>query len=200
MKPKQLLLVFFASFILATFSQAQTKAVKDYLNVPGPVSFNGLSYYLAWTSHPAASFYKQEYVTAGDNVERFTNMILLDVRTDFTNCKDLVAAKVAELKKMKAANPLVNYESFENNGEYMLDFLLSANTPDGKSVSVVERNVYRYKNITDKSGRKAVLLFGFSTRAYGAGVAKFLTELKSKRTVLTNQVAKFTLPQIALAK
>ena len=60
---------------------------------------------------------------------------------------------------MKQINPVVNYETFEKDGEYMIDFLYE-NSDDGKSVSIAERNVYRYKTITDKSGQNAVLLFG----------------------------------------
>ena len=68
---------------------------------------------------------------------------------------------------MKATNPLVNYEMFQKNGEYLLDFLLSANAADGKTVDIVERNVYRYKTFTDKSGKKGILLFAVSVRSYG---------------------------------
>ena len=40
-------------------------AIKDYLHVPGPVVFDKSSYSLAWSSHPSAIYYKQEYVPAG---------------------------------------------------------------------------------------------------------------------------------------
>ena len=80
---------------------------------------------------------------------------------------DLVNAKIAELKILKETNPVVNYETFQKNGEYMLDFLISENASDGK-INILERNVYRYKSGVDKTGKKYVMLFGVSERSYGS--------------------------------
>lgn len=176
------------------------KPATDYLKLPGPLQFNNASYRLSWSAHPTANYYKQEYITAGDDPERFKTMLLIDVVTGNAEVKDFVASKIEELKKLKETNPVVNYETFENKGEYMIDFLLSQNTPDGKDISIIERNVYRYKSVVDKAGQKAVLLFGVSTRAYGAGVTPFLTNLKGKRSDLTNKVAQYTIPQITISK
>lgn len=177
------------------------KAVTDYLRVPGPIVFERKPYNLTWTSHPATNFYKQEYIAAGDIVTKFKTMILIDFVTG-SNIKDVVGAKIDELKKLKEANPMVNYEILENpkNGEYMLDFLLSQNAPDGKSMAVVERNVYRYKIATDKSGQKGVLLFGVSTRSYGNDIDKFLASLKSNRNQLITNVSQFNIPEISITK
>jgi hypothetical protein len=172
----------------------------DYLNVPGPIVVENKSYHLVWSSHPSPDFYKQEYITKGDVIEKFKTMVLLDVNIGKEKIKDIVAAKASELKKMKETNPIVNYEVFEKNGEYILDFLLSANNPDGKSIDIIERNVYRYKAFTDKSGQKGTLLFGISTRGYGTEVEKFLTDLKSNKQHLVNEVAKFIIPSIRISK
>jgi hypothetical protein len=81
----------------------------------------------------------------------------------------------------------------------MLDFLLSANGPDGK-MNVVERNVYRYKAVADKSGKKLVLLVGVSTRSYGNDIDLFLKELKAKRNDIINALAQYKMPEIAIVK
>ena len=172
---------------IVSFGQSN-KTATDNLNVPGPIIFEKNPYNLVWSSYPADNFYKQEYIAKGDTVTKFKTMILLDFVTGKTKIKDVVATKIAELKKMKETNPVVHYEMFENKGEYMLDFLLSENTPDGKLVSTVERNVYRYKIYTDKSGHKGVLLFGVSTRSYGDDIDKFFADLKANRDDLINQV------------
>lgn len=188
-------------FISPATSTAQTEnAVKDYLNVPGPVVMDSKSYNLAWSSHPSVNFYKQEYLTRGDIAAKFKTMVLLDVSLGKQKLKDIVDAKVSELKAMKAANPIVNYEIFEKNGEYLLDFLLSANGPDGKSIEIIERNVYRYKTITLQQGQKGILLFGVSTRSYGKEVDKFLVDLKSNKQSLIDEVAKFIMPVIKILK
>jgi hypothetical protein len=178
----------------------KNNSVKDYLNVPGPVTFSGVSYYLSWTSHPEKSFYKQEYIAEGDNLEKFKTLVMLDAVTGGADIKEVVKRKTTELEKMKQINPVVNYETFEKDGEYMIDFLLYENSDDGKSVSIAERNVYRYKTITDKSGQNAVLLFGISTRSYGDDIDNFLKDLKATRKNLTNEVAKFNIPEVTFSE
>ena len=186
-------------FFLTTFSFGQTTKPTEYLGVAGPILFDNGSYNLAWTSHPTDNYYKQEYLAKGDTIERFKKLILLEVLTVKTKLKDVVATKVAELKKMKVANPVVNYETFEKDGEIMLDFIVSENTPDGKYLNIVERNVYRYKSV-DKNGQKCVLLFGVSERAYGDDIDKFFPNLKAHRGDLINAVGAFDIPEITIAK
>ena len=122
---------------MTTFSFGQTTKVIEYLGVAGPISFDKISYNLTWTSHPADNYYKQEYLAKGDTIEKFKKLIMLEVITGKTKLKDIVATKVAELKKMKVSNPVINYETFEKDGEVMLDFIISENTPDGKLVSIL---------------------------------------------------------------
>ena len=186
--------------LLTTFSFGQTTKPTEYLSISEPISFDKSSYDLAWTSHPSEAYYKQEYLPKGDTIEKFKKMILLEILTGNTKLKDVVAAKVSELKKMKASNPAVNYETFEKNGEVILDFLVSENTPDGKYLNIVERNVYRYKSVTDKNGQKGILLFGVSERAYGDDIDKFFPNLKAHKFDLINSVGAFSIPEIVIAK
>ena len=186
--------------IASTVSFVQSaKPVTDYLGVPGPILFQNKIYDLNWSAHPADNYYKQEYLVKGDPENNYSTMILIEAITNPANIKDIVSGKIAALKKLKAQNPIVNYEVFDNAGigEYMIDFLLSQNTADGK-VAIVERNIYRYKVFTDKSGHKVVLLFGISTRSYGNDIDNFLLALKSNRKILNNTVAKFTMPEITI--
>jgi hypothetical protein len=191
------------SLVLSIISNGQTKKpATDYLSVPGPIVFLDKSYVLNWSSHPTNNLYKQEYIVKGDLEDKYGTMILLDLIPSEPDIKKVVAAKIAEIKKIKEGNPVVNFESFDNpkTGEYMIDFLLTANSPDGKSIDIVERNVYRYKAFTDKSGRKGVLLFGVSTRSYGNDIDKFFATLKTNRKDLINEVSKFKIPDIAISK
>lgn len=170
--PKKLI-TFLTGIILTTFTLGQTLKPTEYLGVAGPISFDKITYNLAWTSHPTDDYYKQEYLATGDTIEKFKKLILLEMITGKTKVKDIVAAKVAELKRLKASNPVVNYETFEKDGEIMLDFIVSENTPDGKFVSLLERNVYRYISITEKNGQKGILLFAVCNRYYGDDIDDF---------------------------
>lgn len=181
---------------VASFGQ---KPVTDYLKVNKPLAFDGKSFVLSWSSHPSGNYYKQEYLVKGDNLEKFKTMILLEVVTGQSNLKGVVDAKLAELKKIKETNPVVNFEVMESptTGEYMIDFLLTANAADG-SISIAERNVYRYRIFTDKKGQKGIQLFAVSERSYGADITKFLTALKTNRKELVKQVSVFAIPVVSV--
>lgn len=183
------------------YGQAK-KAVIDYLSLPGPIAFDSKSYNLSWTSHPSGNYYKQEYIVKSDNPTKFNTMLMVELVTGDMQLKDVVAAKLEELRKMKDSNPMVNYESFENpkTGEYMIDFLLSQNTPDGKDISIAERNVYRYMPFAGKDGKKGVIFFGVSTRSYGDKIQPFLVSLKSKKSELVNKVAQYKFPELKIIK
>ena len=189
------------SLLMTTATNGQeNKPLKEYLNVAGPISFDKGYYSLAWTSHPSSTYYKQEYLEKSDNLGKFKRLVMLEVLVGKINVKEIVEAKIAELKAMKISNPIVNYEVFEKNGEVVLDFLLSENTADGKNISIIERNVYRYKSLVDKNGKQGLLLFAVSDRAYGDEADKFLSDLKTQRSTLINAVAAFIIPQITIQK
>jgi hypothetical protein len=200
-KKTTLLYVMVMMSSLASYGQTN-KAASDYLNLPGPVLFDGKSYKLAWSSHPAENYYKQEYLTAGDELTKFNTMLMVELVTDNGKIKEVAGAKVAELKKMQESNPMIYYESFENpkTGEVMIDFLLTQNNPDGKSMSIAERNVYRYMSFIGKSGQKGSVLFGVSTRSYGNNIDAFLVSLKGKRKELVNKVAQYKFPELKIIK
>ena len=190
------------AFTISTMTMAQkNKPVTNYMAVPGPIVFDSKAYHLNWSAHPAANFYKQEYLVKGDAETKYKTMVLIDAIAGQQELKNVVATKISELKKMKESNPVVNYEIIQNpkTGEYLLDFLLTANAPDG-SMSIIERNVYRYKIFSNDSGKKGVMLFGVSTRAYGAAAAnQMLVSLKATRKDLVNKVSQFTMPDIKIS-
>jgi hypothetical protein len=199
---KRTALIIAALFIYAANSTAQTKIKAiDYLTVAGPLNFDKKAYFLDWSSNPAVNFYKQEYLAKGEITGQYNTMLLIDAVVTTKSVAAVAAEKIEELKKMKATNPMVNYESFNNptTGEYMIDFLLSAYTAND-NLSIVERNVYRYKAFTDKSGKKGVLLFGVSKRSYGNNIDSFLKALKVSRSELVTLVSKFTLPAVVVKK
>ena len=179
------------------FSQPK-KAVTEYLNVPGPIILNKTPFKLVWTSNPSDNYYKQEYIPAQDNIERYQKMISVELLVGEATVQELAKAKMDELKQLKISNPIINYEIFQKDGEIILDFLISQNTADGQQVEIIERNVYRYKPFSDAKGRKGVMLFGASERAYGNDVDTFLASLKKNKSALLNAVATFSLPAVSI--
>ncbi len=181
-------------------SYGQNGKMIDHLNVPGPIVFDNVAYSVAWTSHPSTTYYKQEYIKKGDVVSKFGSMLLMEVLTGKAKIKDVLDAKVAELKSMQAANPFITYEIISNppKGEYMLDFLVTDNAPDGKSVRIAERNIYRYRTYTDKTGENGIILIGISVRSYGGDTKKFIELARSNKNELVGKAKQFTIPAITI--
>ena len=91
---------------LTTASFGQTAKPTEYLGVGRAITFDKVSYNLAWTSHPADNYYKQEYLAKGSTLEKFEKLIMLDVITGKIKIEDVVAAKITEIKKIKSGGKL----------------------------------------------------------------------------------------------
>jgi hypothetical protein len=169
--------------------------VKDYLHLPGPIEFNGTSYRLAWTAHPAKNYYKQEYIPKRNTVEHYDKMVFLDVVMDTGNLRDAVRAKLVQLELRKRKDSVVNYKLFQNpdSTEYILDFVLSDGEP---FLNVVEWDVYRYKTFVDSSGHKGYQLFANSLRAYGDEINGFFGTLGATRKRVIALMVKYDMPVI----
>ena len=187
-------LVLFLMFI-AQFVMAQNK-VEDYLHLGDKYRFDNKDYELVWSSHPASNFYKQEYILPNENVEKYKRLILIDFIEGDLAPKDVLSGLVNSLENSKKQNPVINYKVYEKNNEYMIDFIMSENSQDGKDVLILERNVYRYFRINTPN-RKGILLFGVSDRAYTKKeMDNMFSVLKNNKFELVNKVAKIEVPKI----
>ena len=171
---------------------APTLAQEDAIGVPGPIAFEQTEFDLAWTSHPGETYYKQEYLPAGQAVESYAEMFMVDVLTEGATPESASADMIASLEQRKATDAAVNYDMIANEatGELILDFLLS----DASSGTViVEWNAYRYVPFGD-----GLALFAISRRAYGDEAAAFIGGLKAWRSGAIQSLAVMELPEIAL--
>ena len=187
-------LALFLMFI-AQFVMAQNK-VEDYLHLGDKYRFDNKDYELVWSSHPASNFYKQEYILPNENVEKYKRLILIDFIEGDLAPKDVLSSLANSLENSKKQNPVINYKVYEKNNEYMIDFIMSENSQDGKEVLILERNVYRYFRINTPK-RKGILLFGVSDRAYTKKeMDNMFSVLKNNKFELVNKVAKIEVPKI----
>jgi hypothetical protein len=187
-------LVLFLMFI-AQFVMAQNK-VEDYLHLGSKYRFDNKDYELVWSSHPASNFYKQEYILPNENVEKYKRLILIDFIEGDLAPKDVLSSLANSLENSKKQNPVINYKVYEKNNDYMIDFIMSENSQDGKDVLILERNVYRYFRINTPK-RKGILLFGVSDRAYTKKeMDNMFSVLKNNKFELVNKVAKIEVPKI----
>jgi hypothetical protein len=192
--PKKLIFLI-ALFLTSTLSlHAQNKTI-DYLHVPGPIKINQKVYSLTWSSHPNENYYKQEYLGPNEKIEEYNTLVMIDYFKGNFELKDVIDQKVTELENLKKSNPIVKYKTYENNGEYILDFLITENSKDGKEILIAERNIYRYKLISNDKN-KGVLLFGVSERGYKDNMEKFFNNLKENSSKLIEVVGNYKLPDI----
>ncbi len=177
---------------------AESESVVDHISVPGPITFNGETYQLSWSSHPGADYYIQEYLPLGQTGERFEQMVLVNALIGKTTVRSAAETKVAELNKRKATDPLVNFAVIHNDatGEIILDFILSAK--DDQGGDIVEWNAYRFAPLKVAGGKTGILLVGISRRAYGGDAMEFLQELKAARPVAIKALAGLPLPKVQL--
>ena len=181
--------------LMVQFFMAQKK-VEDYLHLGSKYRFDNKDYELVWSSHPASNFYKQEYILPNENVEKYKRLILIDFIEGDLAPKDVLSGLVNSLENSKKQNPVINYKVYEKNNDYMIDFIMSENSQDGKEVLILERNVYRYFRINTPK-RKGVLLFGISDRAYTKKeMDNMFSVLKNKKLDLVNKVIQIEVPKI----
>ncbi|WP_299704257.1 hypothetical protein [uncultured Pontibacter sp.] len=196
---KQILLLLLVCILTSSFSPKKGQ-VKDYLNIPGPINFNDTDFVLAWSSNPTTTYFKQEYVPSGEVVEKYNQMVLVEVVLGDLTVEDAVRAQVNVIQQRKKTDQVAQYQVIENpnTGEIILDFLMSAGTK--KKLDVVEWNAYRYKAFEDEKGRKGILLFAISRRGYNDAIAPFLKGLKDERINMINLLGAYEMPTVKVSQ
>lgn len=186
------------TLIFLTFQgMAQTKkAAVNYLGIQNTLLLQKNTYLLAWSSHPESSFFKQEYLAAGDDFPNYNKMLSIDFAVTELNIDQVVASKMRELEQLKRPNLDVKFEILVNSvsGEKILDCLITNTATDDKN-SLAERDIFRFKTVKAKSGQRGIILLAASTRKYGTEIKPFLAKLKIEKQILITEVAKFPMPE-----
>lgn len=188
-RPFRLPAVLLAMAALATPAWAQ----EDVLGIPGPLTFQGTSFALAWSGETDVEAV-HEYIPAGQSLESYADMFIIRTATNGTTPLALAQAMTAGLDERKSGgDPVVNYDLIENQatGEVLLDFLISDSST---GTVVVEWNAYRYAPLDN-----GVVTYAVSRRGYGdEGAKTFLTELKNWRQDAITALATMDVPQVTL--
>ena len=182
-------------FLLFSSIVVNSQNVENYLETEKTIKFDNQNYDLVWSSHPNEVYYKQEYLTKEQTLEKFKSMVTIDFLKGEFKVKDLVNQKIQELEKAKKSNPIVNFTVLEKDGETIIDFLMSVSSKDGKKLLIVERNIYRYTNI-ETGNTKGLLLFSVSKRAYENEIGEFFENLKKDKNSLIMKVGNFEIPKV----
>ncbi len=178
-----------------TCATALAQDATDYLGVPGPITIGNTNYVLAWSSNPQEGYFKQEYLPAGATPETYESMIIVEFLASDLSIQEVVGAQIAMINQRKASNdPLANYAIFQNEGEYLLDFLLSAKDEAGEYI--IEWNGYRYAE-AKLDGQSGSILLALSERSYGNDNAEaFLRGLSDFKAARTNDLVAAQMPEL----
>ena len=165
--------------ILACAMAFAQDEVVDYLHVGKTLKFQDKKFELKWCQHPIEAFYLQEWLPKGETFDNYEQMLSVSLSFSETlSVKFFVDAKVKELEERKKSDKFCNYLVYENDGEYIIDFLVSDGA-DGM-LNVVEADIHHYKPVVI-DGKKAIQLNFYSRRAYGDDIIPFLESLKEKK-------------------
>ena len=187
-----LLLRLATAMVAAVALALPVTAQEEALGIPGPIVFEETTFDLAWTSHPNETSYKQEYLPAGEALESYSQMLMIDLLVEGANPEAAAADMIAGLEQRKASDPVVNFDMIANEatGELILDFLLSDSST---GTVIVEWNAYRYVPYGD-----GLMLVGISRRGYGDEASGFIADLADWRTSSIEALAVMELPKVVL--
>ena len=159
---------------LSIFAQSAT----EYFNVGNPIKYCDTKYSLVWSAHPQENYYVQEYLPQGESLEHYNQMFTVSVIFWDRTPLEAVQAKIAELEQRKKTDPITNYIVAENNGEYILEFIVG-DSSNGK-MNIAELDVHHYKQMKI-NGKNASVLSFYSCRAYGDDIMPFIQSIPEKR-------------------
>lgn len=183
---------------LSTLLFSFTNSPIDRLGVKGPLEFNKTNFKLAWTEKPSDIYYIQEYLPEGEYPERFNQMLTIHYFNTDLETKDAVGQKVKELTERKKTDAICNYQVTKSpdGKEFIVDFLLGE-SKDNK-MTIVEFNVYRYKQIENFRKEKSIIVYAYSKRSYGDDITNFLTTLKDDRVSYLNAMISAEIPTVII--
>lgn len=192
-------IILFSLTVLALLSFKSDDKIQEYLSVSGPLSFDGKSFNLKWTSKNG-NYYIQEYLSENDSLSNFKEMISLFVLNESVSVEDAIQIKIQELEEFKKTDPVCNYAVTydpKNRGT-LIDFLRGESI--GDVMTLVEFNLYRYKQIKIGKNKKAILVYAFSKRARGNDITPFLKSLREDRLTYIEKIFDVDLPEINLSE
>ncbi|WP_268847018.1 hypothetical protein [Flavobacterium aestivum] len=186
--------IYFTSLLLITISTIKSQTI-ERIGLKGPINFNKTEFNLAWSEKPNDNYYIQEYLPKNETVEKFNELITVNLFVLDVSVENAIHQKVSELTKRKETDKVCNFSVINSpdGEESILDCLLSSNKND--ELDIVEFIIYRYKQIELDNHKKALLVYSYSKRSYGNKITKFLQNLATERENLLNVMISTKIPE-----
>lgn len=192
MKKNVILIIGFCCFTMMSFTMND---IIDYLSIGPELSFNNEKYDLAWSSHPNATYFKQEYLRKSDKLERYEKMILIEAIKTTLDPEKASQMKINELNNLKKNNPIVNYTRVQssNQNDKIISFTISGG-------NILEWNLYRYQQ-QQIGNENMIILYAYSYRNYVStkeDVTKFMNYVKNNENKMIETITKTKTPKVKI--
>lgn len=190
--------LFIFSVLFMSFTMSKDNPI-DRIGVTGPLMFNQVSYNLAWSDRPRDTYYIQEYLPEGENVNSFSQMLTIHLFDVDITIEDAVKKKINELENRIKTDATCNYEVYKSpdEKEIIIDFTLGESK--NNEMTIAEFNIYRYRNIELGNNNNGLLVYAYSQRSYGEKITDFYKSLKTYRSELISMMSLSELPVISLS-
>lgn len=187
-----------ALFALFMYLSSMAQNPIDRLGVKENLEFNKIDYKLSWSAKPNDNYLIQEYLPKGENSESFNQMLTIHLFITDINTEGAVNQKLNELIKRKNTDPICNYQVTKSpdGKEYLVDFLLGESKDS--MMTVVEFNLYRYKQIEIPKRGKALIVYAYSKRGYGNDITAFFKALDNDRISYLKEMISTNIPTVTI--
>jgi hypothetical protein len=187
--------------IMTTFLMSFTtsnNAPIDRINVNGPLIFNKTTFNFVWSDKLNETYYIQEYLPKDEKVENFKQMLTIHLFDKDIKLREAVDMKIQELVVRKKTDETCQYQVTESpdGKEFIVDFILGESKAD--KMSIMEFNLYHYKQVKLNDNRNGILIYAYSKRAYGDDITPFLENLGQDRGHLLNTMITSQIPNVKL--
>lgn len=192
MKKNLILIIGFCCFTMMSFTM---NAIIDYLSTGSELSFNNEKYDLAWSSHPNATYFKQEYLRKSDKLEKYEKMLMVEAIKTTLNPEKASQMKINELANIKKVNPIVSFKQAQasNQNDKIISFTISGG-------NILEWNVYRYQQ-QQIENENMIILYAYSYRNYVStkeDVTKFMAYVKNNENKMIETITKTNVPKVKI--
>lgn len=176
------------------------ESVTDFLTVPGPINYLETEYILSWSDHPTEQYYIQEYLPEGEDLKHFNRMFTIHLFDVDMSISQAVEQKVQELENRKVTDPEVMYKVTKSpeGEEVVLEFFVGKQ--NDQVLEVLEFDVYHYNPIVLDQGWKAVAIYAYTQRAYGADIPQFSQSFNDQRASFFYGIIGLEKPLIRIQK
>lgn len=184
-------------FICVLSSVKAQEEVKNLLNLPQTIEFNGTEFFLSWSKQQSPTLALQQYLPSDEKIENFNQLLNFSYFDRDIDLEQAVRQKVESIQQRNAEDKFAKVFDVNDSPdglEHLMDFMVSGKTKAG--ASYIEYNVYRFKRY--EKGKTAMLILAYAKRYYGEDLKGISKSVTKQRGPLQLAMSDYTIPNIRM--